>query len=280
MTVPEFEDPRVVLRRHRLAPKRAFSQNFLVDQAVVEAIADAATVTEHHAIVELGPGCGTLTAALLRRGRHVLAVERDRDMIALLQKEFAAIDTFEVIAGDASSIDLGALRDRLGVPITVAGNLPYSITGEIVRHLVDSAAHYESAVIMVQQEVRDRLVAQPATREYGALTVFVQARMRVESVLAVPSGAFHPAPRVDSAVARLVPMTPPRAEETPTFRRVVRASFQQRRKMLRNALRQLADAETLEHCARTAGFGLDVRGEVLSVEQFAALAQALDSCSV
>jgi 16S rRNA (adenine1518-N6/adenine1519-N6)-dimethyltransferase len=277
MTVPEFEDPRAVLRRHNLAPKRSFSQNFLTSHDVVEKIAEAATRDPETVVIELGPGCGTLTTAILRRGSRVVAVERDRDMIGLLRKELASVETLEVVEGDAASVDLGAIRERLGAPITVAGNLPYSITGEILRHLVDSADEYDAAVVMVQREVRDRLLAEPASAEYGALTVFVQARMRVESVALVPAGAFHPPPKVGSAVVRLIPLHPPRAQETDAFRKVVRAAFQQRRKMLRNALRSVADDAIVVAAADDAGIDLKARGETLSVEQFDSLARAIES---
>ena len=276
MSIPSFEDPRAVLKRHGLAPKRSFSQNFLVAEGVVESIAAAAVQDGTEVVVELGPGCGTLTTAILRRGTRVVAVERDRDMIRVLEDELRDVPTFEVVPGDAASVDLRALRDRLATPIAVAGNLPYAITGEILRHLVDSAVAFTSAVVMVQREVRDRLLAAPGTGDYGALTVFVQARMRVESVVLVPRGAFHPPPKVGSAVVRLTPLDPPRAEETVAFRRVVRAAFQQRRKVLRNALRSVAPTEAFDAAVADLHIDPGVRGEVLSVEQFGALARALE----
>lgn len=276
MSVPSFEDPRAVLRRHRLEPKRSFSQNFLVAEGVVESIAEAAVADGTGLVVELGPGCGTLTTAILRRDARVVAIERDRDMIRVLQQELASVPTFEVVPGDAATVDLHALRERLDAPIAVAGNLPYAITGEILRHLVDSASAFTSAVVMIQREVRDRLLAAPGTSEYGALTVFVQARMRVESVVLVPRGAFHPPPKVGSAVVRLTPLDPPRAVETVAFRRVVRAAFQQRRKVLRNALKSVAPTDAFDQAVARLGIDPGVRGEVLSVEEFGSLARALE----
>lgn len=277
MSAPEHEDPRQVLARHNLLPKRSFSQNFLVARDVVEKIAEAAVPTPGTLVVELGPGCGTLTTAMLRRGARVHAVERDRDMIRLLRKELADVPGFEVVEGDAATVDLRAIAAREGGPVHVAGNLPYSITGEILRHLVDSADSIASAVVMIQREVRDRLVAEANGDDYGALTVFVQACMRVEPVLLVRAGAFHPPPRVDSAVVRLTPLHPRRAEETPAFRATVRAAFAQRRKMLRNALRAYcADDAAIERACAEAGVQPTARGETLSVERFAVLARSLE----
>lgn len=275
MSSIDHEDPRRVLARHGLAPKRSFSQNFLISREAVEKIAEATVASDGATVVELGPGAGTLTTALLRLGASVVAVERDRDMIGLLRTELAGVPGFEVIEGDAAKIDLRGLRDRLGVPYAVAGNLPYSITGEILRHLVESADAFSHAVVMIQKEVRDRLVAAPGDSDYGALTVFVSARMSISPVTIVRKGAFHPPPKVDSAVVRLEPLAVPRAVETPAFRAVVRASFSQRRKMLRKALRAIADGADVDRALSAVGIAGEVRGETLSVESFASLAREL-----
>lgn len=276
MSPIDHEDPRRVLARSGLAPKRSFSQNFLVSREAVEKIASATVSEGTRTVIELGPGAGTLTTALLRLGTRVIAVERDRDMIGLLRRELADVPEFEVIEGDAASFDFRAARERLGVPFAVAGNLPYAITGEILRHLVESADAISHAVVMIQKEVRDRLVASPGDSHYGALTVFVQARMAVSSVTIVKKGAFHPPPKVDSAVVRLDPLAVPRAIETPAFRAVVRASFGQRRKMLRNGLRAIAPVEGVDQALAASGVDGNVRGETLSVETFASLARELE----
>jgi len=277
MTAIDHEDPRRVLARHGLAPKRSFSQNFLISREAVEKIASATVTPGTELVYELGPGAGTLTTALLRLGTTVVAVERDRDMLALLRSELGDVAAFSVIEGDAASFDFAAARARHGGPVAVAGNLPYSITGEILRHLVESADSISHAVVMIQKEVRDRLLASPGSEHYGALTVFVQARMAVSSVAIVRRGAFHPPPKVDSAVVRLEPLSPPRAEETPAFRAVVRAAFMQRRKMLRNALRPIAPLEEIDRALAVIGVDGNVRGETLSVETFAGLAKQLES---
>ncbi len=268
---PEWEDPRRVLRRYGMAPKRAFSQNFLVSRSAVERIVEALAPRPDELTVELGPGLGTLSAALLRAGANVLAIERDRDMLEVLARELGGVERFTVREGDATTVDFEALSRERG-PIALCGNLPYAVTGQILRNVIAHRAALSRAVGMVQREVRDRLLAKPGTKEYGALTVFVQASFAVEPVVRVPAGAFHPPPKVESAVVRLVPHATPRAEETESFRAVVHAAFGARRKTLRNALRQIGAERALE----LAGIDGQRRGETLSIEELAALGEALD----
>lgn len=270
----EFEDPRRALARHGLSPKRSFSQNFLVARSVVEAIAEAAAPTPGMRVVELGPGLGTLTAALLRRGARVIAVERDRDMIAVLRADLAGRD-LTIVEGDAASVDFGELAGD--TPIAVVGNLPYAITGAILRNLIAHRARISRAVVMVQKEVRDRLLEQPGSKTYGILSVFVQAAFEVRPLLRVPAGCFHPPPKIESAVALLLPREVPRAEETPSFVRIVHAGFGTRRKTLRNALSRELGREVTATLLERTGIDGDRRAETLSIEELAALASALDA---
>ena len=159
----------------------------------------------------------------------------------------------------------------------VTGNLPYQATGAILRRVVEQRELLLGAVLMVQREVRDRLVAAPGTKDYGALSVFTQAGFEIETVCRLKPGSFHPAPKVDSAVVRLTPLATPRARETPTFQATVRAAFQMRRKTLRNALRTLGDPARRDEAAALAGIDLGRRGETLSVEEFAELAEHWDA---
>ncbi len=196
-------------------------------------------------------------------------------MIRVLGAELGEVDGFELVPGDAASIDLEALAARAGGKITVAGNLPYAITGAILRHLVEHRRLLDRAVIMVQREVRVRLVSPPGTKSYGALTVFVRAAFEIEPVRIVKPGAFHPPPKVDSAVVRLVARERPLAEETDAFRAVVRGAFEQRRKTLRNALLgAYRDPARVDAALAAAGIDGKVRGETLSVEDFDRLARA------
>lgn len=276
-----WEDPRTVLKRHNLWAKRAFSQNFLIARPVVERIAERSHAVDAGLIVELGPGLGTLTKALLATGSRVLAIERDRDMITVLGEELRDVGTLEVRNQDAAQIDFEALAAEHAMPLTVVGNLPYAITGAIFRNVIDRASVIPAAVFMVQREVRDRLQAKPATSEYGALTVFVTASYDVSTLLHVGRNCFHPAPRVTSSVVVLNRHAIPRAPLTPTFQRVVKASFETRRKTLRNALlNSLSDGAALIDAAlATASIDGKRRGETLSVEEFGKLAQCLDAVS-
>jgi 16S rRNA (adenine1518-N6/adenine1519-N6)-dimethyltransferase len=269
-------DARDLLRAHGLSPKRAFSQNFLIQPGAIAQIADAAAALGSE-VVELGPGLGALTHALLDRGCGVVAVELDRDMVRVLDAELGAHARLQIVEGDAAAFDFVAFSASSGSKLVVTGNLPYQATGAILRHVVHHRALLNGAVLMVQREVRDRLVAKPGTKEYGALTVFAQAGFDIDTVCRLRPGSFYPPPKVDSAVVRLVPREPPLAEETPSLRAIVRAAFQTRRKTLRNALKSLGDDARAGRAANAAGIDLGRRGETLDVLEFARLAEAWDA---
>jgi 16S rRNA (adenine1518-N6/adenine1519-N6)-dimethyltransferase len=275
---PAWEDPRRVLARHGLRAKRGMSQNFLVSRPAVEKIADALELAPGERVVELGPGLGTLTAALLRRGAQVLALDADRDMLAVLAAEFGALPGLDARLGDATELDLAALLPSLS-RVAVCGNLPYAVTGGIFRRLVAQHQRVSRAVLMVQREVRDRLLGEPGSKQYGALTVFTCAAFDVRSVCIVPAGAFHPAPKVDSAVVALTPRATPLPAEDPSFVAVVRASFEARRKTLRNALLRIRAAPVVDAALASAGIDGVRRGETLSGEEFARLAAAIDQAT-
>lgn len=280
-----FEDPRRVLARYGLRPKKAFSQNFLCSPHAVTGIARAVLEEpgagepirhEQPRVVELGPGCGTLTTALLEQGANVLAFERDRDMLDLLRQEFAQA-AFEVREGDAAKLRYEGLRQELGEPVRLVGNLPYAITGAILRRLIDDFSHLRCAVVMIQREVAERLVAPPGSSQYGALTVFSHNVFECNNVLRVPRTAFHPPPKVDSSVVSLRPRATPLVPPNTLFYNVVQAAFQGRRKTLRNALRTLPglDVEHILRALQHADIDPGLRGEVLSVEAFGRLAAAV-----
>lgn len=273
---PQIADARDLLRKYDLHPKRSFSQNFLIQPNVIAQIADAAAALGEQ-MVELGPGLGALTAALLGRDCQVLAVELDRDMVEVLERELGGEEKLEIRQGDAAELDFSAYSDACGSKLVVAGNLPYQATGAILRQVVRHRAALNGAVLMVQREVRDRLVADAGTKAYGALTVFTRAGFEVETVCRLRPGSFYPPPQVDSAVVRLVPLATPVAEETASFQAVVRAAFQTRRKTLRNALRNLGDEPRAARALAGAGIDPRRRGETLSIEEFARLAQEWDA---
>ncbi len=273
MSIP-FEDPRRVLKRHGLWAKRSYSQNFLISERAVREIVEACELREGTPVIELGPGCGTLTFALASVSHAVTAIEKDPDMLQLLAAERGE-RSLELVAGDAKEVDFGSYARAAGRKLTVAGNLPYAITGAIFRNLIEQVDSIERAVVMVQREVRDRLVAKPGESAYGALGIFCTQVFAVDTVTHVPRTAFHPAPKVSSSVVRLVPHSQPRAAQTREFETVVRAAFQARRKTLRNALAQALDASRADQVLQTAAIDGKRRGETLSIEEFAQLADAL-----
>ena len=219
MDVPSWEDPRRVLARHGLAPKRGFSQNFLVSRTVVDQIVAALAPRAGERVVELGPGLGTLTGALLRTGARVVAIDADRDMLRVLHSELGHLPALEAHHGDASALELAALAPE--GPVALAGNLPYAVTGSIFRCLIGQHRHVARAVLMVQREVRDRLLGEPGSKQYGALSVFTRAVFEVHGVCLVPAGAFHPPPRVESAVLRLTPRAAPLDPDEEHFQRTL-----------------------------------------------------------
>jgi len=269
-------DARDLLRKYDLLPKRSFSQNFLIQAGAIDQIAVAAAALGAH-VVEVGPGLGALTHALLAKGCSVLAVELDRDMVHVLHEELGEQRRLEIRQGDAADLDLMAYSSICGSKLVVTGNLPYQATGAIIRRVVASRDALTGAVLMVQREVRDRLVASPATKDYGALTVFTRAGFDVDTVCRLRPGSFYPAPRVESSVVRLIPREVPLAEETESFKTVVRAAFQMRRKTLRNALRGAGDADRADRALRQAQIEPGRRGETLGIEEFARLAESWDA---
>jgi 16S rRNA (adenine1518-N6/adenine1519-N6)-dimethyltransferase len=274
-----------LLRDAGLAPKKSFGQNFLVADHVIAKIASACVPEAERGnahVVELGAGLGALTAALIDRAAHVTAIERDRELVPLLRTSFQGAiegETLEVVEADAQSVDLASLF-RSGLRRVLAGNLPYQITGQLLRLAVDQSGSVDRVVFMIQREVKDRLVAEPGTKAYGALTIFVRAAFTTDLVMEVSPGAFVPPPNVSSSVVALTPRRERLTEETATFRAVVKAAFGARRKTLRNAWRPLCEAGPLEAAAKAADISLDDRGEQLDVDAFARMAAAIDALVV
>jgi 16S rRNA (adenine1518-N6/adenine1519-N6)-dimethyltransferase len=230
--------------------------------------------------LELGAGLGALTRPLLARAEHVIAVERDRDLVPALQEDFAAeiaAGRLQVLEADAKSIAPGELLGALPRPRVLCGNLPYQITGPLLELAVHSASGLDRAVFLVQLEVANRLSAAPASADYGALSVFTQAAFAVSRALVVRRGAFYPQPGVDSAVVVLTPHAVP-TPETKTFAAFVKAAFAQRRKQLSNAWRGVGglSPEQLVEAARAAEIDLSARGETLAVADFARIAEVAE----
>jgi 16S rRNA (adenine1518-N6/adenine1519-N6)-dimethyltransferase len=274
-------DPRTLLNHAGLRPKKSFGQNFLVAEPIARAIANACVHDDEVGrarVVEIGAGTGALTRWLAGRARQIYAIERDRDLVPVLSREVLGTSVV-VLEADAQQVDFAALlgAEASDSPRILCGNLPYAITGSLLRRAVESARSLDRVVFMVQDEVARRLMAAPSTKDRGALTIFVQASFDVRRLLRASAGSFHPPPAVTSAVVELTALRPPRARETACFRALVRGAFQARRKTLRNAWASVAkDADELAEAARQAGVALDARGETLEVDAFARMAAALD----
>lgn len=246
--------------------RKRFGQHFLVDPGVIDAIVRAVNATEDDVIVEIGPGQGAITDALAQAAGELHVVELDRDLAAALRTRYADKSTVTVHEGDALQFDFSSI----GGSIRVVGNLPYNISTPLLFHLLEYREHILDMHFMLQKEVVDRLAADPGSKTYGRLSVMAQYACAVTPLLSVPPGAFRPPPKVDSTVVRLVPHAkPPVAVDDPErLRRLVTAAFAQRRKTLRNTLRDHIDAEAM----RAAGVDPGRRAETLSLEEFAHLA--------
>ncbi len=268
--------PKELLKRYGLKAKESWGQNFLSDEVVLSRIVDEAMLVESDVVVELGPGLGHLTRALLETGCRLTAVERDRDMVKVLTS--MKLPGLTLVEGNAADIDFAKAANA--DQVIVVGNLPYHLTSSILFQVLDQVEHVRRAVFTLQAEVVERLAAEPGGRDYGLLSVLLNLRFHVEEVMKIPSHFFHPPPKVHSAVVRLSRREKPRAEviNEARFRQLVKSSFAQRRKTLSNSIasdRTLAETYDLGAALVTAGIDGKRRAETLSVEEFAAIERAL-----
>lgn len=250
-------------------PRKRFGQHFLHDPAVIERIAAAIAPRSGEALVEIGPGRGALTRRLLEADCGSLdAIEIDRDLSALLREQWRGEPRFTLHSADALRFDFRALARERGQSVRVVGNLPYNISTPLLFHLLDSAGEIRDVHVMLQREVIARMAAQPGDHAYGRLTVMLSPWVEVERLFDVGPGAFQPAPKIWSAVARLTVRPGPAFPLSPAFPTIVAAAFAHRRKTLRNALRGLATAEQIESC----GVDPAARPETVSPALFNAIA--------
>ena len=246
-------------------PRRRFSQNFLIEQSIIANIVRAVAPQPHDAMVEIGPGLGALTYPLASRVQALHVVEIDRDIVARLRAAFPP-QRLVIHEGDALEFDFASLGPRL----RVVGNLPYHISTPLLFHLASSAAALCDIHVMLQDEVVQRMVAPPGSSEYGRLSVMLQYTFDMEHVLHVPPSAFKPAPKVDSAVVRMLPRAEgsPRAQDERAFAQTVAAAFSQRRKTLRNTLGRLLTPDDFT----ALGIDPQARAQTLSVADFIRIA--------
>lgn len=276
-----------VLQKYNFHFQKKFGQNFLIDTHVLERIIDEAGITKDDFVVEIGPGIGTMTQYLCEAAGSVAAVEIDKNLIPILADTLSEYDNVEVINKDILKVDIAALANEKngGRPIKVVANLPYYITTPIIMGLFESHVPIESITVMVQKEVADRMQCGPGSKDYGALSLAVQYYAKPEIVAIVPPNCFMPRPNVGSAVIRLT-----RHENAPVdvaderlMFRLIRASFNQRRKTLVNGLKNASDLsftkEQIEAAITAIGQPLTIRGEALTLAQFAELSNELGALS-
>ena len=268
-----------VLQKYNFNFQKKFGQNFLIDTHVLEKIIQESRITKDDFVLEIGPGIGTMTQYLCENAREVAAVEIDKNLIPILADTLSAYDNVEVINDDILKVDINRLAQEKngGKPIKVVANLPYYITTPIIMGLFESHVPIDSITIMVQKEVADRMQEGPGSKDYGALSLAVQYYAKPEIVANVPPNCFMPRPNVGSAVIRLTRHQEPpvRVEDEKMMFRLIRASFNQRRKTLANGLGNAPDIplskEQIQESIIELGVPVTIRGEALSLEQFASL---------
>ena len=272
-----------VLQKYNFNFQKKFGQNFLINTGILEDIIEAAEITKDDFVLEIGPGIGTMTQYLCESAREVVAVEIDKNLIPILEDTLSEYDNVEVLNEDILKVDIKTLAEErnAGKPIKVVANLPYYITTPIIMGLFESHVPIDSITIMVQKEVADRMQEGPGSKEYGALSLAVQYYAHPEIVVNVPPSCFMPQPKVGSAVIRLTrhPQPPVDVENEALMFQIIRASYNQRRKTLANGLNNFPglnlSKEAIQQCIEELGVPVTVRGEALSLEQFARLSNII-----
>ena len=288
MSKPTLGNPQntiEVLQKYNFVFQKKFGQNFLIDTHVLDKIIAAAEITKDDFVLEIGPGIGTMTQYLACAAGKVVAVEIDKTLIPILEDTLSEYDNVQIINQDVLKVNLAKLAEEEngGKPIKVVANLPYYITTPIIMGLFENHVPLKSITVMVQKEVADRMQVGPGTKDYGALSLAVQYYAKPYIVANVPPNCFMPRPKVGSAVIRLERYEEPPvqvADEKLMFR-IIRASFNQRRKTLVNGLKNSPEIqfskEEIEAAIETLGKGASVRGEALTLEEFARLSNILSS---
>lgn len=272
-----------VLQKYNFSFQKKFGQNFLIDTHVLDKIIQSANITEDDMVLEIGPGIGTMTQYLAQAAGKVIAVEIDKNLIPILEDTLSGYDNVRVINEDVLKLDLKKLADEEnnGKPVKVVANLPYYITTPIIMGLFENEVPVESITVMVQKEVADRMQTGPGNKDYGALSLAVQYYADPYIVANVPPNCFMPRPKVGSAVIRLTchQEKPVQVQDEKLMFNIIRASFNQRRKTLANGLKNAATLdltkEEVEAAIDALGKGASVRGETLTLEEFARLSDLL-----
>lgn len=272
-----------VLQKHKFTIQKKFGQNFLIDSHVLERITEAAQLNSQDCVIEIGPGLGAMTQYLAKSAGRVIAVEIDRALIPILEETLSGLSNVEILNADIMKVDLRRLIEEKngGRPVKVVANLPYYITTPIIMRLLEEKLPLQSITIMVQKEVAQRMQAGPGSKDYGALSLAVQFYAKAQIVANVPPNCFIPRPNVDSSVIRLTLYEEPpvSAQDEKRMFSIIRASFNQRRKMLINSLHNAPELAADKEAVRTAllsmGISEKARGEELTLTQFARLSDLL-----
>ena len=272
-----------ILRRHDFNFKKKFGQNFLTDHNILTKITQTAELSKEVNVIEIGPGIGSLTQYLLEEAAEVMAFEIDKSLIPILEETMAPYDNFTLVSADILKVDLLSEIQKFknpNLPIKVVANLPYYITTPILMHLIESKIPFSEFVEMMQKEVADRIAASPKTKAYGSLSIAVQYYMEASVAFIVPRTVFIPAPNVDSAILKMVRREAPlvEVEDEEWFFKTMHSSFVHRRKTLMNNLQAAFGKESkpeIEKLLAQAEISPTIRGEALSIEEFAKLADAL-----
>lgn len=268
-----------IIKKYEFAFQKKFGQNFLIDTHVLDKIISAAGVTKDDCVLEIGPGIGTMTQYLAENARHVVAVEIDSNLIPILNETLADYENVTVIHADILKVDINQITEQYngGRPIKVVANLPYYITTPIIMGLFENLVPIDNITVMVQKEVADRMQVGPGSKDYGALSLAVQYYADPYIVANVPPNCFMPRPNVGSAVIRLTRHKEPpvKTEDPGLMFRLIRASFNQRRKTLQNGLNNSPEIpftkEQIMAAVESLGLGPSIRGEALTLDQFASL---------
>jgi 16S rRNA (adenine1518-N6/adenine1519-N6)-dimethyltransferase len=276
------ESTREMIKKHDFKIAKKFGQNFLVNESVLKGIIEGSELTKEDCVLEIGPGLGVMTQVLCEKAGKVLAVEIDRELIPILKVSLFGYDNVQLINDDILKLDLkSVLKDSFGdTPVKVVANLPYYITTPIIMKLLEEDINLKSITIMVQKEVGERLGAEPGGKDYGALSVAVQYRCIPRKIMIVPPESFIPQPEVESMVVRLDSREEPpvQLKDEKMYFRVVKAAFGQRRKTLLNALTSGnlgKSKEEFRELLKANGIDENRRGETLSLEEFAKIANAI-----
>lgn len=279
-----YQQTKFLMKKYGVTANKKLGQNFLIDETVIDAIAQSATLTKQDLVIEIGPGLGTLTAKLLEQAGKVICIELDERMLKILKERFFMYENFELLHEDVLKVDLKELIEKnkeKGIQrVKIVANLPYYITTPIIMRLLEERLEIDSITVMIQKEVADRLAAIPGEKETGAITYTVYYYAQVEKKLLVPNTSFIPEPEVQSEVITLHLRKEPVVEvkEEALFFKLIKLAFMKRRKTLVNALENVGlfeNKQEIEKILQDLGMDTRIRGEALSIQDFANIAKII-----